>query len=103
MALTASHFTNKWSEWKHCINWLPKFIYHVVTNHITLINPFCTLSQDTDVENGLYQQMALTASHFAYSWSKWNNDSGTERIILQGCEKLEDDIPLDVSVMGLGL
>ncbi|XP_072047400.1 LOW QUALITY PROTEIN: dynein axonemal intermediate chain 7 homolog [Amphiura filiformis] len=51
--------------------------------------------KDPDVENGLYQQMALTASHFAYSWSKWNTESGTERIILQGCEKLEDDIPLD--------
>ena len=46
--------------------------------------------------------MALTASHFAYSWSKWNNDSGAERIILQGCEKLEDDIPLDVSWLDWG-
>ncbi|ELU16422.1 hypothetical protein CAPTEDRAFT_227810 [Capitella teleta] len=43
-------------------------------------------------EERLYQQMAMTASGMAFSWSKWNSEVGDkERIILQGCEQLQDE------------
>ena len=40
--------------------------------------------------------MALTASAFAYTWSKWNADCGKDKIILQSVEQLEDEQPLEV-------
>ena len=41
--------------------------------------------------------MALTASSFAYSWSKWNAESGEDRIVLQTTEQLQDEMLLEVS------
>ena len=40
--------------------------------------------------------MALTASAFAYTWSKWNADCGKDKIIIQAVEQLEDEQPLEV-------
>ncbi|NXD11064.1 CASC1 protein, partial [Nothocercus nigrocapillus] len=36
-----------------------------------------------------YQQMALVASAFAFSWSKWNLESGEEQIVLKVSEHLK--------------
>ena len=48
-------------------------------------------------ENALYQQMALTASSMAYSWSKWNNEVKEEaQILVQTAEQLEDEPLLEV-------
>lgn len=33
--------------------------------------------------------MALTASNFAYSWSKWNCEASPEKIVMLGAEKLD--------------
>ncbi|XP_071954710.1 dynein axonemal intermediate chain 7 homolog [Antedon mediterranea] len=53
--------------------------------------------QEKDFENEVatYRQMALTASYFTYSYSKWNTDVGRDRIILQGCENLSETPPAD--------
>jgi len=41
--------------------------------------------------------MALTASAFAYTWSKWNANCGKDKIILQAVEQLQDEQPLEVN------
>ncbi|GFO01258.1 protein casc1-like [Plakobranchus ocellatus] len=43
------------------------------------------------IEDRMYQQMALTASAMAYSWSKWNNEREREEVIFQAAEALEDE------------
>ena len=45
----------------------------------------------------MYHQMALSASHFAFSWSKMNSEGGADKVIVQGCQKLIDETPHDVS------
>uniref|UniRef100_H2ZH42 Uncharacterized protein n=1 Tax=Ciona savignyi TaxID=51511 RepID=H2ZH42_CIOSA len=42
-------------------------------------------SKDLDMDR-IYEQMAVLSSNFAFSWSKWNNDAGSEKVILQVCE-----------------
>ena len=49
------------------------------------------------MENNIYQEMSLTASAFAYTWSKWNADCGKDKIIIQAVEQLEDEQPLEVN------
>ncbi|XP_067655393.1 dynein axonemal intermediate chain 7 homolog isoform X2 [Haliotis asinina] len=43
------------------------------------------------LESRTYEQMALTASAMAYSWSKWNQDKEADQIIFQGSEHLSDE------------
>nr|XP_034982500.1 protein CASC1 [Zootoca vivipara] len=38
-----------------------------------------------------YQQMALIASSFAFSWSKWNLLSGEENVVFKICEHLKQE------------
>lgn len=45
--------------------------------------------------------MALTASAFAYTWSKWNADCGKDKIIIQAVEQLHDEQPLEVANVDL--
>ncbi|XP_077994228.1 dynein axonemal intermediate chain 7-like [Glandiceps talaboti] len=53
---------------------------------------YVSISEKNDVaEEEAYEQMALTASHFAYSWSKWNAEAGEEKIVIQGTEMLQDE------------
>lgn len=42
-------------------------------------------------ETRLYQQMGLTASAMAYSWSKWNGEREKEKIIIQSAPQLADE------------
>ncbi|XP_013385748.1 protein CASC1 [Lingula anatina] len=43
-------------------------------------------------ESNLYQQMAITASSMAYSWSKWNAEvADRDKIIIQGAECMKDE------------
>lgn len=42
--------------------------------------------------------MALTASAFAYTWSKWNANCGKDKIIMQAVEQLVDDQPFEVNI-----
>ena len=44
----------------------------------------------------MYQQMALTASAMAYSWSKWNGETERDQIVFQAAESLEDEPLLEV-------
>ena len=60
------------------------------------LGPSCELLilflQNQVTESNLYQQMALTASTNAYSWSKWNSEvESEEKIVLQGQEHLQDE------------
>lgn len=50
------------------------------------------------MENNIYQEMALTASAFAYTWSKWNANCGKDKIIIQSVEQLVDDQPFEVNI-----
>ncbi|XP_064635495.1 dynein axonemal intermediate chain 7 homolog isoform X2 [Lineus longissimus] len=48
-------------------------------------------SKNVITEERLYQQMALTSSAMAYSWSKWNAEvADNEKIVFQGAECLKD-------------
>ncbi|XP_042325811.1 dynein axonemal intermediate chain 7 isoform X5 [Sceloporus undulatus] len=38
-----------------------------------------------------YQQMALVASAFAFSWSKWNLESGDDNVVFKACEHLTQE------------
>ena len=42
-------------------------------------------------ETRLYQQMGLTASTMAYSWSKWNGEQDASKLIIQGTPQLVDE------------
>lgn len=57
---------------------------------------FILAYQEDWLENNIYQEMSLTASVFAYTWSKWNADCGKDKIIIQAVEQLEDEQPLEV-------
>ncbi|KAL9955781.1 hypothetical protein ACROYT_G037160 [Oculina patagonica] len=61
-------------------------------------------SKEDWLENNIYQEMSLTASAFAYTWSKWNADCGKDKIIIQAVEQLEDEQPLeeDWSLFNIG-
>ncbi|XP_073245123.1 dynein axonemal intermediate chain 7-like [Porites lutea] len=52
-------------------------------------------SKEEWLEGSIYKEMALTASAFAYTWSKWNADCGKDKIILQAIEQLQDEQPLE--------
>jgi len=43
----------------------------------------------------LYQHMALSASCCSYTWSKWNNDIGEEKVVVQACEWNSPKIPTE--------
>ncbi|XP_037552068.1 dynein axonemal intermediate chain 7 [Nematolebias whitei] len=45
-----------------------------------------SLDKDPLVERAAYEQMALSASSCAFSWSKWNGECGSERLVLKVCE-----------------
>lgn len=61
-------------------------------------------SKENWLENNIYQEMSLTASAVAYTWSKWNADCGKDKIIIQAVEQLEDEQPLeeDWSLFNIG-
>lgn len=52
--------------------------------------------QDLKLEKNIYEQMALTSSSFAYSWSRWNSDCGKEKIVVQATELQRDEPPMEV-------
>ncbi|XP_072528979.1 dynein axonemal intermediate chain 7 [Salminus brasiliensis] len=45
--------------------------------------------KDPLIEHGVYEQMALVSSSFAFCWSQWNAQCGQEHLVLQVCEQLE--------------
>ncbi|XP_055900759.1 dynein axonemal intermediate chain 7 homolog isoform X7 [Biomphalaria glabrata] len=49
------------------------------------------------IEDRLYQHMALTASAFAYTWSKWNAERNAGEIVFQAAEALDDEPLLEES------
>ncbi|XP_048585529.1 dynein axonemal intermediate chain 7 isoform X2 [Nematostella vectensis] len=51
--------------------------------------------KDSALETTIYKEMALLASSVGFSWSKWNADSGEDKIVLQAAEQLEDDVILE--------
>ncbi|KAG7456220.1 hypothetical protein MATL_G00249340 [Megalops atlanticus] len=46
-------------------------------------------AKDPLTEQAMYEQMALVASTFAFSWSQWNSQCGQEHLVLQACQHLE--------------
>ncbi|XP_043823533.1 dynein axonemal intermediate chain 7 [Dromiciops gliroides] len=48
-------------------------------------------NKDPLVEMKSYQQMALLASAFSFSWSKWNKLSGPEKVVFKASELLKKD------------
>ncbi|XP_050403844.1 dynein axonemal intermediate chain 7 [Patella vulgata] len=48
-------------------------------------------TKDTLLEERIYEQMALTSSAMAYSWSKWNADADLHSIVYLGSESLNDE------------
>ena len=64
-----------------------------------LLTLMCSFSryQEEWLEGSIYKEVALTASAFAYTWSKWNADCGKDKIILQAIEQLQDEQPLEVN------
>lgn len=51
--------------------------------------------KDSTLEKNIYEQMSLTASAFAYSWSRWNSDCGKEKIVIQATEQETDEPPME--------
>lgn len=47
-------------------------------------------------ESRLYQQMGLTASTMAYSWSKWNGEQEPAKLIIQGAPQMVDEPLIEV-------
>lgn len=41
--------------------------------------------------------MALSASAFSYAWSKWNNDIGEEKVVVQATEWMQTSPPDEVN------
>jgi len=70
---------------------------------VVLVNKFDFDYQENWLENNIYQEMSLTASAFAYTWSKWNADCGKDKIIIQAVEQLEDEQPLEVNKSSIRL
>jgi hypothetical protein len=59
----------------------------------------CYILQHPVLEEWCYEQMALAASAFAFSWSKWNSDTqDKEKILFQGSETLSDEPLLEVKL-----
>ena len=65
------------------------------------LRPLFLNYQEDWLESNIYQEMALTASAFAYTWSKWNADCGKDKIIIQAVEQLQDEQPLEVATVNL--
>lgn len=53
--------------------------------------------KNEELESSVYEQMALAAGAFAFSWSRWNADCGENRQIIRGAENLTND-PVDEDV-----
>lgn len=54
-------------------------------------------AKNAGAEMSLYQNMALTATAFAYSWSKWNSEAAEKGIIVQASEQLSEKFLSEVS------
>ena len=78
---------------------LGRLTHNLKSNNLRCVygNKFDFDYQENKLENNIYQEMSLTASAFAYTWSKWNADCGKDKIIIQAVEQLEDEQPLEVN------
>ena len=47
----------------------------------------------------LYQQMALSACSFSFSWSRWNSVCDEEKVVLQATEWLSSQPPKKVCLL----
>ena len=56
----------------------------------------CFGFKDENFVKQLYQQMAVSSSCCAFAWSKWNNDVGEEKIVVQATEWSSSNIPSEV-------
>jgi len=85
------HFRDKWIPTAEMIQRLKLAGIHVfpqVDSHKYV----SVQSKNPMTEERLYQQMAMTASTMAYSWSKWNAEvANPSQVVFQGCEHLEDE------------
>jgi len=52
-------------------------------------------------ETRLYQQMGLTASAMAYSWSKWNGEKESDKLIIQAAPHIKDEPLIEVKYLQL--
>nr|KAI8759898.1 axonemal 84 kDa protein-like [Biomphalaria glabrata] len=64
---------------------------------VSLQNKESFINKHPLIEDRLYQHMALTASAFAYTWSKWNAERNAGEIVFQAAEALDDEPLLEES------
>lgn len=85
------HFRDKWIPTKEMIHLLKLAGIHVFPQQDS--HKYVSVQSKNGItEERLYQQMAMTASTMAYSWSKWNAEvANPSQIVFQGCEHLEDE------------
>ncbi|XP_067162037.1 dynein axonemal intermediate chain 7 isoform X1 [Apteryx mantelli] len=85
-----SHLTGKWMTPVHLTVVLKKAGINIFPGEYSH-KYVCVNKKAPLAEVRAYQQMALVASAFAFSWSKWNLESGEEQVVLKVSEHLKTD------------
>ncbi|XP_025948434.2 dynein axonemal intermediate chain 7 isoform X2 [Dromaius novaehollandiae] len=85
-----SHLTGKWMTPVHLTVVLKKAGINIFPGEYSH-KYVCVNKKAPLAEFRAYQQMALVASAFAFSWSKWNLESGEEQVVLKISEHLKTD------------
>ncbi|XP_029189944.2 dynein axonemal intermediate chain 7 homolog isoform X2 [Acropora millepora] len=89
-----AHLKGKWMKPQRLIEFMQKAGVNVFP--AVDAEKYVSINSKEDwLESNIYQEMALTASAFAYTWSKWNADCGKDKIIIQAVEQLQDEQPLE--------
>jgi len=85
-----SHLLGKWMGLKKFQDALRNTGINIFPNEDS--HKYVTVQEKNGLaETRLYQQMGLTASTMAYSWSKWNGEREKEKIIIQAAPQLADE------------
>ncbi|NXE47467.1 CASC1 protein, partial [Casuarius casuarius] len=85
-----SHLTGKWMTPVHLTVVLKKAGINIFPGEYSH-KYVCVNKKAPLAEFRAYRQMALVASAFAFSWSKWNLESGEEQVVLKVSEHLKAD------------
>uniref|UniRef100_A0A674JEY8 Dynein axonemal intermediate chain 7 n=1 Tax=Terrapene triunguis TaxID=2587831 RepID=A0A674JEY8_9SAUR len=89
-----SHLTGKWTSPIDLIIALKKAGVNIFPSDYSY-KYVCVNKKTPLAEVTTYQQMALVASAFAFSWSKWNLASGQDQVVFKVSEHLKTDAVKD--------
>nr|XP_023959069.1 dynein axonemal intermediate chain 7 isoform X2 [Chrysemys picta bellii] len=89
-----SHLTGKWTSLIDLIIALKKAGVNIFPSDYSY-KYVCVNKKTPLAEFTTYQQMALVASAFAFSWSKWNLASGQDQVVFKVSEHLKTDAVKD--------